>query len=234
MFSLKKDWLIEVKRLSVVFFTIMLIFLAIFLLTNSYESENYWYILWSTLKSLTKVGTAIVALIPMIAFIAVTPAGEKINDGDGVAKTNHLPFSKKQLAWRGVKLWFKIYPLWIILSTLVSYLYTSKVQIDSINEFLISNMSTLFLGTIILLTLGFQLVGSIILAYWKNIRWYVITPIQVVCNAVIIYGGIFIGYKLGLDIDNDMRLMIAVLVVLIIVSLMYFLYNLKDIEKVYK
>lgn len=77
MFSLKKDWLLEVKRLTIVFFTILLIFLAIFLITNNYESQNYWYILWSILKSLTKVGTAIIALIPIIAFISVTQQEKK-------------------------------------------------------------------------------------------------------------------------------------------------------------
>lgn len=234
MFNFKRDWLIEVKRLIVVFFTMMLIFLAIFLVTNSYESKNYWYILWSTLKSLTKVGTAIVAFIPIFAFIAVTPAGEKINDGEGVIKTKHLPFSKKQLAWKGIKLWFKVYPLWIILSTFVSIIYTNKVEIDSVNNFLAGHLSIVFFGSIILITFGMQFVGSIILAYYKNIRWYVITPIQVICNAILIYGGIFIGYKLGVDIDKDMRVMIVIFGSLLIVSLIYFLYNLKDIEKVHK
>ncbi|MBM6860768.1 hypothetical protein H9X78_09765 [Clostridium saudiense] len=212
----------------------MLIFLAIFLITNNYESSNYWYILCSTLKSLTKVGTAIVALIPIIAFISVTPAGEKINDGEGCIKTNHLPFAKKQLAWKGIKLWFKIYPLWIIVSTFVSIIYTSKVEIDSINRFLLDHLSTLFFGTILLIMFGMQFVGSVILAYSKNVRWYIIALIQVLCNTIFIYGGIFIGYKLGLDIDTDMRLMIAVFGILMVLSVIYFVYNLRDIEKVYR
>ncbi|SCJ93208.1 Uncharacterised protein [uncultured Clostridium sp.] len=234
MFSLKKDWLLEVKRLTIVFFTILLIFLAIFLITNNYESQNYWYILWSVLKSLTKVGTAIIALIPIIAFISVTPAGEKINDGEGCIKTNHLPFSKKQLAWRGIKLWFKIYPLWVIVSIFIVIIYTTKVEVDLRSSFLLNYSSTLIFGTIILIMFGMQFLGSIILSYYKNIIWYVITLIQVLCNTVFIYGGIFIGYKLGLDIDTDMRLMIAIFGILLVLSVIYFLYNFKNIEKVYR
>ena len=85
-----------------------------------------------------------------------------------------------------------------------------------------------------MLTFGVQAVGSIIKSYSENIKLYVIVPIQVILNIVLIYGGIFIGYKLGLDIDNDMRLMVAVFGCLTIVSLIYFLCNFKKIKKVYR
>lgn len=234
MFKFERDWLMEIKRIAAVFFAIITVFFIGFLITRKYNGENYWFISSAVLKSLTSVGTVIISLIPILALITITPAGEKIYDGAGCVKTNHLPLSKKKLAWKGVKLWLKVYPLWIITAPFIYSLYKSKVETGALSSILIDILIYLLSGSILILAFGVQAVGSIIKSYSENIKLYVIVPIQVILNIVLIYGGIFIGYKLGFDIDNDMRLMVAVFGFLTIVSLIYFLCNFKNIEKVYR
>lgn len=69
-----------------------------------------------------------------------------------------------------MKLWLKVYPLWIITAQFIYSLYKSKVETGGLSSILIDILIYLLSGSILILAFGVQAVGSIIKIYSENIK----------------------------------------------------------------
>ena len=65
-----------------------------------------------------------------MSFGYILPTSEK--SFSGKVKVNHLPFSNKELAWKGIKMWVLAYPIWLIISSFLSVAYEYKAISNSI------------------------------------------------------------------------------------------------------
>ena len=75
--------------------------------------------------------------------------------------------------------------------------------------------------------------GTMIIMFAKNIRWYSIVPIQVLINIVVILGSLFL-ISLTMDTGKDITWLVVLFIIILATSLIYFIVAFKDIEKVYR
>ena len=78
-----------------------------------------------------------------------------------------------------------------------------------------------------------QIMGTMIIMFAKNIRWYSIVPIQVLINIVVILGSLFL-ISLTMDTGKDITWLVVLFIIILATSLIYFIVAFKDIEKVYR
>lgn len=248
MFKFKKDWL-RTNRSFFLFTFIPMVFLAIIVLfTRNINGKIFWEVNYEIADKLVTIGTMFVCFIPLMSFGYIIPTSEK--SFSGKIKVNHLPFSNKELAWKGIKMWLLAYPLWIIIASFVSVSYeyiaisnsittmASNFSIDSLEGLILFNIAKIIIFSIFMLIVDMQITGSLIIYFAKEIKWYIIVIIQLLINGGLIISTIFFVVKSNIDSGlNSIEGFIPVIILfslLFIVSLLYFLYSLKDIEKVYR
>ena len=248
MLKFKKDWL-RTNRSFFSFSFIPMVFLAIiFLFIRNINVKIFWGINYEIVDRLVMMGTMFVCFIPLMSFGYIFPTSEKTFSGK--VKVNHLPFSNKQLAWKGIKMWLLEYPMWLIIGSFVSILYEYKAMshsittmstsfsIVSLEGLILFNIAKIIIFSIVILIFDMQIIGTMIISFAKEIKWYIIFVGQLLINGGLIAGVIFITVKSNIDTGlNSIEGFIPVIILfslLFIVSLIYFLYSIKDIEKVYR
>ncbi|MBX9137823.1 MULTISPECIES: hypothetical protein [unclassified Clostridium] len=248
MFKFKKDWL-RTNRSFFLFSFIPMVFLAIiFLFIRNINGKIFWEVNYEIVDRLVMMGTMFVCFIPLMSFGYIFPTSEK--SFSGKIKVNHLPFSNKQLAWKGIKMWLLAYPMWIVIGSFVSVLYeyramshsittmASSFSISSLEGLVLFNISKIIILSIFMMIIDMQIIGSMIICFAKEIKWYIIFIVQLLINGGLIAGTVFFIVKSNIDTGlNSIEGFIPVIILfslLFIVSLIYFLYSIKDIEKVYR
>ncbi len=87
-------------------------------LTINISNKVYWEVSKGIVETVTNLLTAWIMMLPIISVASVCPLnpdkfGSKV-------KTCFLPISKKQIVWKGIKMWLVVLPLIIIASTFVN------------------------------------------------------------------------------------------------------------------
>ena len=248
MFKFKKDWLSLNRGFLTISFVAIVFLLIVFLFTRNIDTKMFWYVSYEFVDRIVMMGTMFVCFTLLASFGCVLPTSEKTFSGK--VKVNHLPFSNKQLAWKGIKMWLLLYPLWVAVAGLTSFLYeykainysigtmASSFSITSLNGLIIFTLLKLIIFSGFMLIIDMQIIGTMIISFAKEIKWYIIFIVQLLINGGLIAGIVFITVKSNIDTGlNSIDGFIPVIILcslLFIISLIYFLYSLKDIEKVYR
>lgn len=248
MFKFKKDWL-RANRVFFSFSFIPMVFLAIiFLFIRNIDGEIFWRLNYEIVDRLIIMGTIFICYIPLMSFGYILPTSEK--SFSGKVKVNHLPFSNKELAWKGIKMWVLAYPIWLIISGFLSVAYeykaisnsittmASSFSIYSLEGLILFNIAKIIIFSIFMLIVDMQITGSMIICFAKELKWYIIFIIQLLINGILIASAVFITIKLNINTGlNSIEGFIPVIILfssLFMFTLIYFLYSLKYIEKVYR
>ncbi|MGL4374642.1 MAG: hypothetical protein ACRCS6_12690, partial [Turicibacter sp.] len=137
MFNLKKDWMLE-HRLGFLLFSLLLVvcfLINMVVAMQDVTTQEKWYLMLIPFDYtlLFQFSIFILMFYPLLALSAICP---KSNAGLGTyIITNQLPFTKKQLFWRGVKPWLTAYPTYIIFGTVlyaISQVYFSNLPLDGV------------------------------------------------------------------------------------------------------
>ena len=248
MLKFKKDWLSLNRGFLTISFVAIIFFLIVFLFTRNVGEKIFWRISYELVDRIVMMGTMFVCFTLLASFGCILPTSEKTFSGK--VKVNHLPFSNKQLAWRGIKMWLLLYPIWLLLAGFVSVLYEYKVMgysvvtmvssfsITSLNGIILFTIAKLIVISIFVIIVDIQITASMIISFAKDIKWYIIFVVQILINFILILSGVFIIVKANIYTQlNSMEVFLALITLislLLIASSIYFLYSIRDIERVYR
>ncbi|MBP3917517.1 hypothetical protein [Clostridium sp.] len=248
MLKFKKDWLSLNRGFLTISFVAIIFFLIVFLFTRNVGEKIFWRISYELVDRIVMMGTMFVCFTLLASFGCILPTSEKTFSGK--VKVNHLPFSNKQLAWRGIKMWLLLYPIWLLLAGFVSVLYEYKAMgysvVTMVSSFSITSLKGIILFTIakliaisiFVIIVDIQITASMIISFAKDIKWYIIFVVQILINFILILSGVFIIVKANIYTQlNSMEVFLALITLislLLIASSIYFLYSIRDIERVYR
>ena len=248
MLKFKKDWLSLNRGFLTISFVAIIFFLIVFLFTRNVGEKIFWRISYELVDRIVMMGTMFVCFTLLASFGCILPTSEKTFSGK--VKVNHLPFSNKQLAWRGIKMWLLLYPIWLLLAGFVSVLYeykamgysvvtmVSSFSITSLNGIILFTIAKLIVISIFVIIVDIQITASMIISFAKDIKWYIIFVVQILINFILILSGVFIIVKANIYTQlNSMEVFLALITLiylLLIASSIYFLYSIRDIERVYR
>lgn len=231
MFRFKKDWLYDYKILITLSFSSIMMFLIMYGLTINISNKVYWEVSKGIVETVTNLLTAWIMMLPIISVASVCPLnpdkfGSKV-------KTCFLPISKKQIVWKGIKMWLVVLPLIIIASTFVNILFENRISSYALSDMILGSISESIALIIFFSIYDMQIMGTMIIMFAKNIRWYSIVPIQVLINIVVILGSLFL-ISLTMDTGKDITWLVVLFIIILATSLIYFIVAFRDIEKVYR
>lgn len=248
MFKIMKDYLSSSKAVIALSFGLMIFLGMLFLFIMNIDSKIFWKVNYEFIDRIVLMGTMFICFIPLSTFGCIFPTSEK--SFSGKVKTNHLPFSNKQLAWKGIKLWLLVYPIWFVVATFIHFLYEEKAisnlastmatsfSINSSLEVILFTIGEILVISVFVLIADMQIVSSMIIVFAKKIKVFWIILVQALSNAIVISLTIVFITKLNLDTSiNAKEGLIAVVIlagILLIPTIIYFIYSLKYIEKVYR
>lgn len=248
MLKIKRDYLYSSKVMILIAFSIMIFLAILFLFIMNINGGVFWSIGYEGVNKFLGVGTGFICSIPLATFGCILPTSEK--SFSGKIKTNHLPLTNKQLAWRGIKLWLLTYLVWITMSISINLLYEMKAinnsvstmatafSMRSLGEVFLFNIIYIVLITIFVLIVNMQIISSMIIFFAKNINILCLIIIQILINSMIILVAVFLINKFNINIKiNSTESFISFIMLvstLLIGTVIYFLYSLKYIEKVYR
>ena len=147
-------------------------------------------------------------------------------------------------------MWLLLYPIWLLLAGFVSVLYEYKAMgysvVTMVSSFSITSLKGIILFTIakliaisiFVIIVDIQITASMIISFAKDIKWYIIFVVQILINFILILSGVFIIVKANIYTQlNSMEVFLALITLislLLIASSIYFLYSIRDIERVYR
>ena len=231
MFRFKKDWLYDYKILITLSFSSIMVFLIMYGLTINISNKVYWEVSKGIVETVTNLLKAWIMMLPIISVASVCPLNS--DKFGSKVKTCFLPISKKQIVWKGIKMWLVVLPLIIIASTFVNILFENRISSYALSDMILGSISESIALIIFFSIYDMQIMGTMIIMFAKNIRWYSIVPIQVLINIVVILGSLFL-ISLTMDTGKDITWLVVLFIIILATSLIYFIVAFRDIEKVYR
>lgn len=218
---IKRDFLYEHKITLIILIAIQVLFLLLNLIMPAVTLKFYQPVYLMML-----VG---ILFYPVMVFKKISPrVGDYFN---AYSMTSHLPFSKKQLMWMGIKPWIVIAPIYLLVTTMMMAYFRAQ----AINQLFFE----LLFGGIILISFVITVVGGFVLQllasqliYLKyRQHWMMIAIVLIVVNIIYVASSGTIQYALQLSIDQLGWIMSSLYFCL---NLVAFLFNFKKIEEIYQ
>lgn len=208
-----------------------MMFLIMYGLTINISNKVYWEVSKGIVETVTNLLKAWIMMLPIISVASVCPLNS--DKFGSKVKTCFLPISKKQIVWKGIKMWLVVLPLIIIASTFVNILFENRISSYALSDMILGSISESIALIIFFSIYDMQIMGTMIIMFAKNIRWYSIVPIQVLINIVVILGSLFL-ISLTMDTGKDITWLVVLFIIILATSLIYFIVAFRDIEKVYR
>lgn len=174
-------------------------------------------------------------MYPIFIFKGVAP---KISSDKLYLNTSNLPFSRKQLLFKGLKPWFILFPTYFLFGAFVNTMLITKDEffIKNFIEFLANPLWVMVIGIIFTL----QFISISIIGLSKNIRWYTIILSVMLFNILLVIlsmlGHTVFNLKLSpilnLQINESFYWIKGNTLIFFIGSVILFLVSFKDIEKI--
>lgn len=226
MFSLKKDCFFEAKMSYLVIFGFHLAFLLFGSLSLSFPFDQEKISLMYRQVYITM--SVISICYPIYVLQAMSP---KVNFYFNKPQiTMHLPCSKKELFYKGLKPWFILLLIHFIGSTMI--LYYLNVYLFGENLVVLWNevISILIYLVIFMAAMVLQILTISIKGLSNQSKWYKLIVIYIVGNISFLFISLIVMIALG----EQMKLMIVPLLGLLLISAIIFSKNFNRIEKIYQ
>ena len=227
MVKIKKNWLDDVNTVILIFMSsavVIGIVSLLFINIKPRTKEEFRVIetIYNQIFTMSLVG---LSTYPFFAFRAICPqtGKEKI-----YLNTSNLPFSKKQLFWKGIKGWLMIFPIYLLVGILVGLLFSIKTETPGM----------IYLGSILqsiviivfLLIFQMQMMSGIILIYAKRIKWYKVI-VGIVLGDIILMTLCMVGIEIfNIDTFTNLNWMFEILAIFILGSIILLSTCWKDVE----
>jgi len=227
MVKIKKNWLDNVNTVILIFMSSAVVIGVVSLLFINIKprtKEEFQVIetIYNQIFTMSLVG---LSTYPFFAFRAICPqmGKEKI-----YLNTSNLPFSKKQLFWKGIRGWLMIFPIYLLVGILVGLLFSIKTETSGI----------VYLGSILqsiviiafLLVLQMQGIAAIILVYAKRIKWYKAMS-GIIVGDIILMALCMLGIEIfNIDTFTNLNWMFGILAIFILGSIILLSACWQDVE----
>lgn len=227
MVKIEKNWLDDVNTVILIFMSSAVVIGVVSLLFINIKprtKEEFQTIkdIYNQIFTMSLVG---LSTYPFFAFRAICPqmGKEKI-----YLNTSNLPFSKKQLFWKGIKGWLMIFPIYLLVGILVGLLFSIKTETSGI-VYLGSILQPIAI-TAFLLVLQMQVIGAIILVYAKRIKWYN-AMLGIILGNTILMALCMLGIKVfNIDTLTNLNWVFGILVIFILGSIILLSACWQDVE----
>ena len=244
--EIKKDWLYNYKFL--VFGIIGLgctlgIILLIATLFNTTDNIAFMQTLYESLYGLS------ITYTPLYFSFCFTAVAPQFGNNKTYLSTTNLPFSRKQLFFKGLKPFLIVFPIYFLFGTFINtfLIYKSQSPIYEVYSFgilFIQSISSLLVRFMYILTICLQMTSAIIFSLSKNIRWYIITPCIILFNGILIglliLGNCVFNLNLSASLISGSKLSIIFswfngnTLIFFIGTLLLFLFAFRNIEKIHR
>ena len=219
---LKKDFLYEAR---IVFIIILIVNCFFFLLSFVIGSNSaiFYQIVY-------QLSLMIMSVYPIYVFKRIAPKRGEFFNAHQI--TSSLPLSIKDLFWKGLKPWLIISPFYFILLTaFMAFLRTQAINSEFFNQ-LCSELAIVLAMIIIFVSLTMQLLSAQIIYLTTQNDW--IQALAIFMAALVAIPGIFLMVNIfNLDKTN-INLFYIILGIYLAVSMIVFLKNFKNIEKIHQ
>ena len=219
---LKRDFLYEAK---IVFIIILIVNCFFFLL--SFVIGSNIVIFYQLVYQLSLM---MMVLYPIYVFKKIAPKRGEFFNAHQI--TSSLPLSIKQLFWKGLKSWLIISPFYLIALTAFMAFFKTQAINDEFFTQIGSELLMVLAMIIILVSLTMQLLSAQIIYLTNQNVW--IQALAIFITALVAIPGMFLIINIfSLDTTN-LTLFYIVLGIYLTVSMIVFLKNFKNIEKIYQ
>lgn len=227
MVKIKKNWLDDVNTVILIFMSSAVVIGVVSLLFINIKprTKEEFRVIETIYNQIFTMSLFGLSIYPFFAFGAICPqmGKEKI-----YLNTSNLPFSKKQLFWKGIKGWLMIFPIYLLVGILVGLLVSIKAETSGMVYwgFILQSIAIM----VFLLVLQIQVIGSIILIYAKRIKWYKVI-LGIILGNIILMALCMLGIEaFNIDTLTNSNWMIGILLVFTIGSIFLLSTCWKDIE----
>ncbi len=232
--EIKKDWFYDSKIMLYIIIAVGFALGFAFMLFLE-VSENNKAVMLNIYEIFYSSVIAFGFMYPIFIFKGVAP---KISSDKLYLNTSNLPFSRKQLLFKGLKPWFILFPIYFLFGAFVNTMLIAKDEffIKNFIEFLVNPLWIVVIGIIFSL----QFISISIIGLSKNIRWYTIILSVMLFNILLVILSV-LGHTvfnlrllpiLNLQINENFYWINGNVLIFFIGSLILFLFSLKDIERI--
>ncbi|MGG7078662.1 hypothetical protein [Clostridium sardiniense] len=182
----KKDWLYDVNSFTLPVISGVLGFGILSLLFLRFVPEHH-ELIKEIYDSAYTVIAGLLCMYPIFVIKGICP---QMGSDKVYLSTTNLPYSKKQLFFKGLKPWIIVFILYSLIGALINTLLanSSDTFISQYLSSLVQPVSFLFKSSIIQL----QIFSGVILALARGIKWYIILFIALILNIIaLILSGVF-------------------------------------------
>lgn len=225
---IKKDWMYDFKAAGYIIGVALAGISMIFLVVSSMVPESRLFFKEGYEQLYTMV-IGVMSIYPIWAFAAISP---QIKNGKVYLNTTNLPFSKKQLFFKGLKPWFIFCPIIILASAVVMALLSE--QTESFGILVLFSLVRPAFVCVLMILMNMQVIAGMIFYSAKQIKWYKVIGLMIALNATLIGLCVLAGFILPIDTDNSMWFAAGVILTLILGSLCVFLVAWKDVERIHQ
>lgn len=226
MFKLKRSWLYETKWIfwSLSAFSILMTLLTIISTTN--DTLNQVFIrLYSECYQVTLM---LMCIYPVYVLKMMSPKLNQFFDAPQI--TAHLPFSKKELFYKGLKPWAIVFPCYFILATLILYYLEGRLVEESWTVWWSESMLENVFAFFVILCIVLQTMTAMLLSLVNQYSWYKLFPWVIVANVIFIITSVWIMVKFNFHYSWTF----LPLGVWLLLSLGAFMVHFKEIERIYQ
>lgn len=183
---IKKDWLYNINSITLTVISVVLGFGVLSLLLLRYIPEHH-----EIIKQIYDNSYAVIAgLLCMYPIFVLKGICPQIGTDKVYLSTTNLPYSKKQLIFKGLKPWIIVFILYSLIGALINTLLANSSEsfISQYVSSLVQPVSFLFKSSILQL----QIFSAVILALSRGLKWYIVLPIALILNSIaLILSGVF-------------------------------------------
>lgn len=248
--EIKKDWLYNYKLSTFGMIALGFVLGIIFSIATLFGNRDSILFMQSMYRTFHSTSMIFVTLYFVYCFQGIAP---QYGNNKLYLNTTNLPFSRKQLFFKGLKPLLIVFPIYILFGVFINTFLIQEASPSftlsiyegySFNMLFIYNLALIMWSFIYMFIMALQMISAIILSLSKNIRWYIMAPCMILFNGILI-GLLIVGnviFKFNLDssfISNyELSIIFSWLngntLIFFIPSLILFLFAWRNIEKIHR
>lgn len=244
--EIKKDWLYNYKVLVFGAIAIGFILGIIFSIATTFNNRDSMIFMQSFYETFYRTSITYCTLYFSFCFLAVAP---QFGNNKTYLSTTNLPFSRKQLFFKGLKPWLIIFPVYFLFGAFINTFLiqqgnTHVYEGYSFVMIFIENLSSSLASFGYIFILILQMISATIFSLSKNIRWYIMILCMILFNGILvgllIVGNVIFKFNLGQSFISHPKLSFIFYwlngntLIFFIVSLILFLLAWMNIEKIHR
>lgn len=228
MLKLKRDWLWELKIIALVIIIIMFSIGVIAIVSMSIN-DTFAYVMRTMYEEFSRTAIGMLGFGPACSLLTICPLQSKGKSNLSIA---HLPYSKKQLFFRGVKSWSKFYPIIFIINMVILVAISPYLESKGFQFALELVINTQIIHLVTIAVMQIQAISAIIFYFANKVKLYVLIPSYIFMNIVVVTACVLVIRFLNIDTAINTTWMLVLALSIAIPSIILFIKSWSNIEKV--